>query len=213
MLVGEIKFKLCIVALLFGLNSFIKAQTNDSITVVNNLESENSETVLVKYHSPHKATIYSAVVPGLGQIYNKKYWKLPILYGGIAGMTYAIHFNNKYYKIYRSAYRDFVVRDPGNTSYEKVIPVGLTIEDVQGTYATWFESALENKKKYYKRYRDLCYIGMVAIYIINIIDATVDAHFYNFDISKDLSLRVEPTIMPNDDKAAGAFGLQLKVQF
>jgi hypothetical protein len=164
-------------------------------------------------HSPHKASVYAAVFPGAGQIYNKKYWKVPLLYAGIGGLVYAIHFNSSYYNKYRSAYRDFLIRDPGNTSYEEFIPVGLTIEDVHGQYEEWFQRALQNKRRYYKRYRDISYIGMAALYLASIIDASVDAHFYDFDISDDLSLRVEPAVLSPVSEKGSAFGLQMRLQF
>lgn len=164
-------------------------------------------------HSPHKASIYAAVFPGAGQIYNKKYWKVPMLYAGIGGLVYAISFNSSYYDKYRSAYRDFLIRDPGNTSYEEFIPPGLGIEDVHGQYAEWFQRALQNKRRYYKRYRDISYIGMAALYLASIIDASVDAHFYDFDISDDLSLRVEPAVLSPVSEKGSAFGLQMRFQF
>jgi hypothetical protein len=164
-------------------------------------------------HSPHKASIYAAVFPGAGQIYNKKYWKVPILYAGIGGLVYAIHFNSSYYKRYRSAYRDFLIRDPGNTSYEQFIPPGLDMDRVHGDLSEWFQRALQNKRRYYKRYRDISYIGMAALYVASIIDASVDAHFYDFDISDDLSLRIEPAMLsPVTDKGS-AFGFQMQFQF
>ncbi len=164
-------------------------------------------------HSPHKATFYSAIFPGLGQIYNKKYWKLPIIYGAIGGLGYAIHFNSTNYVKYKNAYRDFLIQDPGNKSYIKVIPINLTVEDVEGQYATWFEQALENKREYYRRYRDLSYIGMAAIYVLNMIDATVDAHFYNFDVSDDLSMKLQPVIMEHDPVTGNTLGFQLALKF
>ena len=167
-----------------------------------------------KPHSPHKASFYAAILPGMGQVYNKKYWKLPILYGGIGAAGYAIHFNSKYYKKYRSAYRDFIIQDPGNKSYLEFIPPGLTESDVVGgTYESWFEDALERKKQYYKRYRDLSYFIMVGVYIIQIVDAAVDAHFYNFSISDDLSMRVNPTIMESSRGDYGGVGIQLNFKF
>lgn len=164
-------------------------------------------------HSPHKASVYAAVFPGAGQIYNKKYWKVPILYAGIGGLVYGIHFNTTYYNKYRSAYRDFLIRDPGNTSYEEFIPPGLTIEDVHGARSEWFQRALQNKRRYYKRYRDISYIGMAALYLASIIDASVDAHFYDFDISDDLSLRVEPAVLSPVSEKGSAFGFQMRFQF
>lgn len=164
-------------------------------------------------HSPHKATVYAAVFPGAGQIYNKKYWKLPVLYGGIGGLVYAISFNSNYYNKYRSAYRDFLIRDPGNTSYAEFIPPQLSLDDVHGQYAEWFQRSLQNKRRYYKRSRDLSYIIMVGLYVVSIIDASVDAHFYDFDISDDLSFRLEPAVLSPFDERGSALGLQMRIQF
>lgn len=157
-------------------------------------------------HSPHTATMYAAILPGLGQIYNKKYWKLPFLYGGAAALVYAIHFNNKYYKKYSSAYRDFLLRDPNNKSYmEFADRVHLTEADVTGQHEAWFKKTLSNKKDYYRRYRDLSIFGMVGLYLVQIVDACVDAHFFNFDVSDDLSVRWQPDVAPTSDGAyAGA---------
>ena len=82
----------------------------------------------VKVHSPHKATMYSVILPGLGQAYNKKYWKLPILYAGVGALGYAIHFNTKYYKKYKSAYRDWIINDPYSKSYLEFIPPNSKID-------------------------------------------------------------------------------------
>lgn len=168
-----------------------------------------------KIHSPHKATFYSAIFPGLGQIYNKKYWKLPIVYGAIGGLGYAIHFNSTNYKKYKNAYRDFLIQDPGNTSYLEVLPVTLTMEEIEAnpSLSNWFRNALEKKRDYYKRYRDLSYIGMAAIYVLNMIDATVDAHFYNFNVSDDLSMKIQPVILEHDPVKGNSFGIQLALQF
>ncbi len=152
-------------------------------------------------HSPHKATFYAAIFPGLGQIYNRKYWKLPLLYGGIAALCYSIHFNGDYYSRYRAAYRDFIIRDPNNKSYIQFQKrTGLTLEQVEGVYATWFSNALKNKRDYYRRYRDMSYFGMAGVYLVQLVDACVDAHFFDFDVSDDLSMNWAPTI------SAGEYG-------
>lgn len=155
-------------------------------------------------HSPHTATMYAAILPGLGQIYNRKYWKVPILYGGVGALCYAIRFNNKYYKKYRQAYRDFVVRDPNNKSYASIAKkAGLTIEQAEGQYAQWFQNALKRKKDYYRRYRDLSYFGMIGVYVVQIVDACVDAHFFKFDVSDDLTIQWQPSVMP-ESQTVGA---------
>lgn len=163
-------------------------------------------------HSPHTATMYAAIVPGLGQIYNRKYWKLPFVYGGIGALIYAIHFNGKCYDKYRRAYRDFIIRDPNNKSYASIAEkTGLSVEEIETTYATWFSNALENKKDYYRRYRDMSYFGMVGVYIVQLIDACVDAHFYNFNVDDDLSFDWSPMLMPD---ASGPYvGASLTITF
>jgi len=164
--------------------------------------------------SPHKASFYSAILPGLGQAYNRKYWKIPILYAGIGAMGYAISFNAKYYRGYKAAYRDFIIQDPNNKSYLEYLPPTWTEEDLESTQnATWFESALGNKKDYYRRYRDLSFIGMALIYMLNLVDASVDAHLSSFDISDDLSIKIDPVIIDSyQSKNAGA-GLKLSFNF
>lgn len=148
-------------------------------------------------HSPHTATMYAAILPGLGQIYNKKYWKLPLLYGGAAALGYAIHFNNKYLKKYSNAYRDFLLGDPNNKSYMYFVnKAHLTEADVQGVYKSWFQNSLKKKKDYYRRYRDLSIFGMAGLYIVQIVDACVDAHFFNFDVSDDLAINWAPAASP-----------------
>lgn len=175
----------------------------------------------VKKHSPHKATLYSAVLPGLGQAYNHKYWKIPILYGGIAASVYYISFNTKYYNMYKEAYRDFIIRDPANTSYEDIIleRTRYTVDEVlkDPSKEQWFENALKNKKTYYKRNRDLSYILLIGVYVLNLIDASVDAHFFDYDVSDDLSLHVQPTMIPTNPSinasGSGGVGLQLTLNF
>lgn len=148
-------------------------------------------------HSPHTATMYAAILPGLGQIYNKKYWKLPLLYGGAAALGYAIHFNNKYLKKYSNAYRDFLLGDPNNKSYMYFVnKAHLTEADVQGVYKSWFQNSLKKKKDYYRRYRDMSIFGMAGLYIVQIVDACVDAHFFNFDVSDDLAINWAPAASP-----------------
>ena len=194
---------------------YINAQV-DSATVV--IKKDVDKSVVIKPHSPHKASLYSAVLPGLGQAYNKKYWKIPILYAGFAGIIYAIDFNSSNYSKYRRGYRDYLLQDPNNTSYEKIIQKQinsgrLTLADVEpgGQYADWFETTLENGKDYYERWRNLSYVGFALVYIINIVDATVDAHFKTFDVSDDLSMRIDPVVQPGI--GGNSVGLQLRLTF
>ena len=173
----------------------------DSIAIINGEQVRIIRSVRAGGlgHSPHTATMYAAVLPGLGQVYNHKYWKLPILYGGAAALGYAIHFNNKYYKKYSSAYRDFLLQDPNNKSYMYFVErAHITEELVNGTYKSWFTNALKKKKDYYRRYRDLSIFGMIGLYVVQIVDACVDAHFFTFDVSDDLTLQWTPAVEPSD---------------
>ncbi|MDL2262362.1 DUF5683 domain-containing protein [Bacteroidales bacterium OttesenSCG-928-I21] len=128
-----------------------------------------------KAHSPKKAAIYSAVLPSLGQIYNKKYWKLPIVYVGIGAFTYFAIDNQKEFNKYKKAY---ILRDEGKQ------------DEFAGILN---EQALLNEMDRWRKYRDLCIAGVAIIYALQIIDANVDAHLLNFDVGDNLSLKIIPT--------------------
>jgi len=150
--------------------------------------------ILNKKHSPHKAAMYSALVPGLGQIYNERYWKLPIIYGAAGVLIYAFDFNNDRYNRYKNAYADM---DAGKiTSFE-----GFTDKDV-----------LLRLKDNYRRNCDLNVIIMAGVYLLNVVDATVDAHLFDYDISDDLSLNIQPDFRKNIDYNY-SYGLCLRVSF
>jgi hypothetical protein len=144
----------------------------------------DSVTVLRKQsgHSPNRAANMSAIIPGLGQAYNKKYWKMPIIYGGAAALIYSYSWNNRQYQKYLGAYK----LDSDTSS--------ATNSEFQGIYTV---NNLITLKDYYRRNRDLSVIGMVVLYAANVVDAYVDGHFYDFDISDDLSMKVNPYIVPD----------------
>jgi|APHig6443717817_1056837.scaffolds.fasta_scaffold99118_2 hypothetical protein len=147
-----------------------------------------------RVHSPKRATIYSAVLPGLGQIYNRKYWKVPLVYIGFVSLIYSIDWNNDYYVQYRQAYIDISDDDPTSNSFKDLDIEGKWDFD-DPTQLEQFKTRLENAKESTRRYRDLCIIGTAAFYALNIIDASVDAHFFNFDISDDLTMNWMPQPM------------------
>ncbi len=132
---------------------------------------------------PHKASMYSAVLPGLGQAYNGKYWKIPIIYGGFTGLGAMVVFYDKGYVRYRTA---FHYRTDGNP---------VTIDEFADD-PRYTPEILTSFKDFYRRQRDQSIIFMFAFYALNIIDATVDAHFLNFNVSEDLSFRLEPAGEP-----------------
>jgi len=170
-----------------------------------NQESADTVSPVMKRHSPRKASVYSAVLPGLGQIYNRKYWKVPIVYAGFGTIAYFVVYNGSRLKKYTQAYLDFTDTLAVTDSYLDLIGPNLdpaTFDPVlyPGSYnpslAESFENLLKNNRDYFRRYRDLSYIGLAAWYVLNIIDASVDAHMYDFDVGEDLVLRVEPAWQP-----------------
>ncbi len=160
--------------------------------------------------NPTRAVIYSAIFPGLGQIYNRKYWKLPIVYGGFLGFSYAITWNGKYYTDYSNGYKDIMDEDPETNSWKNFLPYGVDPETVD---KAWLTSVMKRRKDFYRRYRDLSIIGTVAMYALSMLDAYVDAQLFDFNISSDLSLRVEPTLIQKTDYFANSLGLQCSISF
>jgi len=165
--------------------------------------------------NPKKAILYSAIFPGLGQIYNRKYWKLPIVYGGFLGCVYAITWNNTQYTGYKSAYSDFLNPNPDANSWLAYKYYGYSDDPAEWTtqQRDAFTTALKNKKDYFRRYRDLSYIIAVGLYAICMIDAYVDAQLFEFDISEDLSFRLNPMIFEKTTNNSRSFGLQCSFTF
>ena len=141
--------------------------------------------------NPQRALWLAAVLPGAGQIYNRKYWKLPIFYGGFLGCVYAFTWNQQMYKDYSQAYLDIMDDNPNTKSYEEMLPHGYSIEGREEQ----FKKIFKNKKDYYRRYRDLSGFCFIGVYILSIVDAYVDAQLSSFDISRDLSLRLNPAVI------------------
>jgi hypothetical protein len=143
---------------------------------------------------PQRALWLALVVPGAGQIYNRKFWKLPIIYGGFMGCIYALTWNNQMYKDYSQAYLDITDDDPTTASYNKFLHLGVKI-DKQNEER--YKEIFRNRKDKYRRWRDMSFFVMIGVYALSVIDAYVDAELSVFDISSDLSLKVEPMVIPN----------------
>ncbi len=138
---------------------------------------------------PMRAMWLSALCPGLGQIYNHRYWKLPIVVGAFVGLTYATSWNNRMLNDYTKGYRDLMDNDPNTRSYMDFFPSTVKESSLD---RSWLERTLKSRKNYYRRYKEICIISIVAVYLINIVDAYVDASLAHFDISDDLSMNVGP---------------------
>lgn len=159
---------------------------------------------------PKRALWLALVFPGAGQIYNRKYWKLPIIYGGFLGCTYALMWNQQMYMDYSQAYLDIMDDDPNTNSYLEMLPPRY---DITGREEQ-FKRVFKNKKNYYRRYRDLSAFCFVGVYLLSVIDAYVDAQLSVFDISPDLSMKVEPTVISNNGLVKGnSYGVGCSFNF
>ena len=145
--------------------------------------------------NPQRALWLALVLPGAGQIYNRKFWKLPIIYGGFIGCIYALTWNNMMYKDYSQAYLDIMDKDPGTASYNKFLHLGQKIETKEEIER--YTEIFRTRKDKYRRWRDMSLFVMLGVYALSVVDAYVDAELSVFDISKDLSLKVEPAVIPN----------------
>lgn len=160
---------------------------------------------------PQRALWLSLVLPGAGQIYNRKYWKLPIIYGGFIGCTYALLWNQQMYKDYSQAYIDIMDDNPNTASYLKMLPLGYDITGREEQFKTIFK----HKKDFYRKYRDLSIFAFIGVYLISVADAYIDAQLSTFDISKDLSLHLEPAVFQQKNFTcnSNAVGLQCSFSF
>lgn len=156
--------------------------------------------------NPTRAVWMAALCPGLGQLYNRRYWKLPIVIGGFMGLAYATDWNNRMLDDYTQAYRDLMDNDPSTKSYMDFYPPNTKEESLN---RSWLEKTFKSKKDFYRRNRDLCIICMIGVYLIAMVDAYVDASLAHFDISPDLSMEVHPTVI-KDTKMANMPGIGLQ---
>lgn len=184
-------------------------ELNDSlIPVTDSVSMEQVEQVVQKVQKekrdwstwrpdPKRAMWLAIMLPGAGQIYNRKYWKLPIVYGGFLGCIYAMRWNNQMYLDYAQAYLDIMDNDPNTASYSDFLHLGNAINS---TNIERYKQIFKSRRDKYRRWRDLSFIAMMAVYALSIVDAYVDASLSQFDISDDLSLRLAPTVIDANTK-------------
>lgn len=186
---------------------------NDSTALLTGKVAEPSKSISqeLKFNpNPMRAMWLSALCPGLGQIYNRHYWKLPIVIGAFVGLTYGTSWNNRMLNDYSKAYRDITDNDPNTRSYMDFYPPTVKESDLD---KTWLTTTLRNRKDYYRRYRDICIIGIAAVYLLNVIDAYVDASMMHFDVSPDLSMRWGPTVIDSQVSRLPSIGLGCSFDF
>ncbi len=169
---STIRSILFLLSFLWSLNG--NSQPDDTLSII--IDTADVVPSREVTHSPRKASIYSSVLPGLGQIYNKKYWKVPIVYAGFAGLGYGVYYNATGYEDYKKTYKYMV--ENGLDEYE-----GQSFREVE-----WYKNT-------HRRYRDLYVIMTAGFYVLQVIDATVDAHLFDYDISDDLSFKIDPVFL------------------
>lgn len=193
----KLKNSLLIFFLLFFLFQ-LNAQKKDSLSLAVDSAQLAKEIRKENYTSPRRASIMSMLLPGLGQAYNKKYWKIPVIYAGLGGLGYLFALNNKEYNYYRKNL------------------IAVNDDDPATNNETLYSSdQLQTLKNSYKKSRDLALIGMSLIYLLNIIDANVDAHLRTFDVSDDLSLNIDPwqSVYHRQSNFGLATGISIKLNF
>jgi hypothetical protein len=198
----QLKYICTLSILVFLITSDLRAQDSDTITTVSQdtlvLETNDIIEIDTLENRPNTAALYSAALPGLGQAYNKKYWKIPIIYGGGLLMGYFVNYNNQLYKQYRDGLLAVIDGDDRTTP----VPYNPRIDEED------YRRAVD----YYRKYRDLSMLGVVLIYVLFIVDAHVDAHLELFTVEDDISLNLEPGF----DRTAmqtNVIGLSLKLRF
>ena len=162
-----------------------------------------------------RAMWLAIILPGAGQIYNRKYWKLPIIYGGFVGCAYAMSWNNQMYHDYSQAYLDIMDDDPNTQSYNQFLHLGAKIDE---SNIERYKEIFRKRKDRYRRWRDMSMFVMIGVYAFSVIDAYVDASLSEFDISNDLSLKIEPTVINSNKRdrnpfRSSAMGMQCSLTF
>lgn len=190
-------------------DSIYLISTSDTVKVV-----ETEEYVSKSTFQPdaQKSVWLAAVVPGLGQIYNRQYWKVPIIYGGALGLAYGITWNDRMFVDYKKGYVDLMDKDPNTNYFEYLLPEGVTLNNSNKDYYT---RVIKTKLDNYRRYRDLCIIASAVFYLLTILDAYVDAQMFDYDINPDLSLEVVPTVIAPSaaHEQESSVGLSCKLKF
>ncbi len=179
------------------------ADTMSMAAVEEALKDNLTDIVKPKFvPNPIRAMWLGMVFPCGGQIYNRKFWKLPIFYGGYLGCVYAFSWNSQMLRDYSQAYLDIMDDDPNTKSYEKMLPLGYDITGKEDR----FKEIFKNKKNYFRKYRDMSVFAFAAVYLLSVIDAYVDAELSTFDISRDLSLHWQPASLNSDTKLQRRLG-------
>ena len=183
----------------------------DSCSIALKGIEEPAKKTTVWRPDPKKATWLALIIPGGGQIYNRKYWKLPIVYGGFVGCLYAYNWNGQMYKDYRQAYLDIMDSDPNTDSYKDFFRPGYNFE----ANKEYLKNVFKKRKDRYRRWRDMSIFAFIGVYAVSVVDAYVDAQLSSFDITEDINLTIEPQRMRggNEFLHEDYYGLNFNITF
>ena len=188
----------------------ISAETANNTSAAEKKAKKSEGSIKLRRPDPSTATWLALVIPGGGQIYNRKFWKLPIVYGGFVGCLYAYNWNGQMYKDYRQAYLDIMDSDPNTDSYKDFFRPGYDYE----ANKDYLKGVFKKRKDRYRRWRDLSIFSFIGVYALSVVDAYVDAQLAHFDISEDIHLSIEPQIIndyqPNSN---GYYGFNCSITF
>ena len=193
-------------------NAYLDMISATPIAVADSGKVANSAPKKIWKPNPTTATWLALVIPGGGQIYNRKYWKLPIVYGGFVGCMYAYNWNGQMYKDYRQAYLDIMDSDPNTNSYKDFFRPGYDFE----ANKEYLKSVFKKRKDRYRRWRDLSIFATIGVYALSVIDAYVDAQLATFDINDDVNLSVEPQVISGKEhysRDTNYYGLNFHITF
>lgn len=189
------------------------AEMTSSINVADSVAVPDSMNMKQEFWrpDPQKAVWYALLFPGAGQIYNRKYWKLPIVYGGFVACTYALTWNNTMYSDYSRAYSDIMDSNPNTNSFKDFLGPAYNLDDP--STIEQLKRVFKNKKDYYRKYRDLSIFVFVGVYVLFVIDAYVDAELSDFDITPDLGMSVGPAAIYDNVTKRNSYGFQFSITF
>lgn len=175
------------------------------------IEEDPAKRIRTWRPDPKKATWLALIIPGGGQIYNRKYWKLPIVYGGFVGCLYAYNWNGQMYKDYRQAYLDIMDSDPNTDSYKDFFRPGYDFD----ANKEYLKNVFKKRKDRYRRWRDMSIFAFIGVYAVSVVDAYVDAQLSSFDITEDINLTIEPQRMRsgNEYLQEDYYGLNFNIRF
>lgn len=190
--------------------------TLDTLSLMKDVEAEQKHLERLRrinrIPKPEMAAWIAAIFPGAGQIYNRQYWKLPIVYGGFAGLGYAISWNNELYVEYRKGYTDLCSSDPNADYYKYLLPSGV---EITSSNIDYYKRTFKSKMEGYQRNRDLSILATVVLYMLSIIDSYVDSQLRDYDVSPDLSMHLSPAVIPatKDRAIDNSVGVSCRLKF